>query len=151
MRLTTNQRIAKYSTSPDGNGCVGWVGTTERGYPDLRFGTKMKRVSILILEDKLGRPVRPGYEACHSCGHKWCVSSDHIYEGTHYQNMQDRRRHDGWENNRKGEQHPNATLTDALVLTIRASGLKSTSAARVFGISQSNAYRILKRQAWKHI
>lgn len=41
------------------------------------------------LEEKLGRPIKPKYEACHSCDVPDCVNQEHLWEGTHSQNIAD--------------------------------------------------------------
>lgn len=35
----------------------------------------------LVVEDKLGRPVKPGYFACHSGDDRGCINPDHWWEG----------------------------------------------------------------------
>jgi hypothetical protein len=146
------KRIAYYSDAVRPDGCTYWMGSlTERGYPSLRIGGKLKYVRRLILEDKLKRPIKPKHEACHSCGVRLCVSYNHIYEGTHQQNMQDRKHHDGWQASPRGVNHPAAKLDDATVRAIRRSKLKTVVAATAFGISQSHISRIRLRQSWAHV
>ena len=59
------------------------------GYPRRRINGKYVYLNRYILEQKLGRPIRVGYEACHSCNITNCIEPEHIYEGTHSDNMRD--------------------------------------------------------------
>jgi hypothetical protein len=46
-------------------------------------------VSRIVLAQKLGRPIRPGYCALHRCDYPPCINEDHLWEGTHAENMAD--------------------------------------------------------------
>jgi hypothetical protein len=50
----------------------------------------MKGVARIMLEYKLEREIRPGHLACHHCDVPRCMNLDHIYEGTHKSNAEDK-------------------------------------------------------------
>lgn len=72
-------------------GCKLWVrnGHQPEDYPTLTAGNHRYRGSRLVLARKLGRAIRPGFYACHSCDVPGCVNEEHIYEGTPQQNSAD--------------------------------------------------------------
>src|SRR6516162_7158086 len=76
---------------PDEDGCKIWPGARHGRYPRYRIKGREKfwKASRLVLERKLGRPIKPGFLACHRCDYRNCVAEDHIYEGTHKDNMRD--------------------------------------------------------------
>lgn len=68
-------------------GCKIWTGRiTGKGY--AAFGRRY-RGNRAILKRKLGRDLLPGMYALHTCDNRACVSEDHLYEGTHQDNMDD--------------------------------------------------------------
>ena len=73
---------------PDERGCKNWPHPHERKI--ITIGKEYFRVNRLSLIWKLGRNIRPGYFACHSCNNARCVNPEHIYEGTAFTNAQDR-------------------------------------------------------------
>ena len=57
-------------------------------------------------------------------------------------------------NNRRGENHPNAKLTNEQVISIRdlfKKGFSINVIARNFKVSKWNIVEIVKRQTWTHI
>jgi hypothetical protein len=75
---------------PDEYGCLNYP----RAWPGyaIRIRVNGKRIFAhrLALERKLGRPINPGFLACHHCDWPSCINSDHLYEGTRTYNAQDR-------------------------------------------------------------
>lgn len=76
--------------------------------PHMRVNGKPRRTSILVLELKLGRPLKPGHLACHSCDHPGCHNPKHLWEGTQKENLADMTaKGRGWTGDRNGTRtHP---------------------------------------------
>jgi hypothetical protein len=74
-------------------GCHNWPKGLSNGYGRVFVArARSRRAHRLALERKLGRPIKPGYQALHGCDNRRCVSTapGHVFEDTHARNMQDR-------------------------------------------------------------
>jgi hypothetical protein len=72
---------------PDEYGCNVWPRVEKAAR--VKIEGNQYYVPRLVLERKLGRPIKPGYFACHHCDWPPCVNADHIYEGTKSDNTRD--------------------------------------------------------------
>lgn len=59
------------------------------GYVNQSRDKIIKGAHVWALEEKLGRPLKPWYEACHHCDVRNCIEPEHLFEGTHGDNMKD--------------------------------------------------------------
>jgi hypothetical protein len=78
---------------PDKDGCLIFPSnTTIFAERTVTINGTVYRANRLALERKLGRSIKPGLLACHTCDVKGCVNFDHLYEGTVLDNAKDRAR-----------------------------------------------------------
>ena len=130
--------------------CDLWEGAVDKdGYPSGRNHRK-------VLAEKLGRSIKPGYFACHTCDVPPCVNPDHLYEGTATDNNRDtvRRGRHKYVSNFKGmpgEKHPMCKLTDKQVIEIReryaAGGISQCALADEYGVVQSRISLIVNNKS----
>jgi len=132
-------------------GCWEWIAAkTACGYgkfaKDGGFILANRWVWEFHNKKKLGK-----LHALHKCHNPGCVRPDHIYAGTHQDNMRDMVRA-GRLSDRVGEKNPNAKLTIGDIEAIRAlQGLNQKKVAEWFDCSVENIRRIWSRKTWNHI
>lgn len=149
--------------------CWIWLGykTQRQGYGMPKFHGKHVMAHRVSLEIKLNRSIREGYLSCHTCDNPSCVNPDHLFEGTHIENMIDKcnkgRQAKGEmngtklhpETTAKGIRNAKAKLTDDQIRDIRYrydNGERDQRVlAEIFGISPANVSKIVLRLTWKHI
>lgn len=92
--------------------------------------------------------------ACHKCDNPTCCNPDHIYDGSHAENMRDAKERKRFMPTR-GSKHYSTSLTDAKVKAIREEYSKGDSnmleVAKMFGCSQSAVQRVVSRTTWKDV
>ena len=70
-------------------GCWLWTGSlTEKGYGKVTYKRRTYRAHRLIYEKLVG-PIPTGYFICHTCDVPNCVNPNHLWIGTHKENMRD--------------------------------------------------------------
>lgn len=132
--------------------CWHWRGhRDENGYGKFLVGGKCVTASRVAFFLRNGE--WPNH-ACHKCDNPPCCNPDHIFSGTHQDNMRDmmeKRRHKAY----CGERHGSARLTDKTVLEIRkkykAGNVSMINLAKQYGVSFSSIQRVLTRKTWRHL
>lgn len=145
-------------SSPEPNsGCWLWTGTIDRlGY--ARFGQRRNddgKLHVLVhrmaYESFVG-PIPQDRDILHRCDVRCCVNPDHLFVGTHADNMADmKRKGRARSGNVYGEAHGAAKLKKEMILEIRASNDSNKALAGKFGVDPSTISLIRSRLRWKHV
>jgi len=159
---TTAERFAERTVEFPGDGCHIWIGHRDQyGYGRVWLDGKMRGAHRVAYEAAYGTiPELPDADArgacvLHRCDDPACVNPNHLFVGSHLDNMRDmdtkgRRR----STSRPGERNPAARLTLAAVRDIRvrrAAGATMTSLAREYGLTKGGVAHVVKRRAWRDV
>ena len=153
---TTEERFWSRVGQRSADECWEWQGGKfPDGYGVFRAvlqGQKIQRAHRYSLAAKLGRPIRQGLVACHTCDNRGCVNPNHLYEGTHKDNSRDMVEHG---NHARGERMSARVgkLTEAEAMEIRRlcrAGMSGRQLGERFGISGNYALRIGQGKAWAY-
>lgn len=97
--------------------CTEWIGGAAGGYGIIRYNGRTVRVHRLNWIINNGE-IENGLEVCHHCDNPICYRIDHLFLGTHQENMDDavsKNRMGG----RFGENHHSSKLSEVIVMEIR--------------------------------
>lgn len=150
--VPSRERLLRHHHKVDGpldTPCWVWTGAVDaRGYGRLivkREGKKVHwRAHRLSYQEFVG-PLE-GLFVCHRCDVPRCINPDHLFLGTHTDNMADRDAK-GRNNAARGPQKPSTKLTLEAVEEIKQGGSASALAAK-FGVSVSLIYKVRQGRAW---
>jgi hypothetical protein len=135
------------------DGCWGWAGYKDAGgYGRLMTPDGPARAHRLSYEYHSG-PICDGGYVLHKCDNPECTNPDHLYVGTHDDNMADKAaRGRVFTGERpRGEQHRRSKLTADDVRRLRGSQESNASIARSLGVS-AVAVRLARiGQTWAHL
>jgi HNH endonuclease len=140
--------------------CALWLGyVNEDGYGVTTIGGRPALVHRLIYEAQIG-PIPDGLFVCHTCDVRRCGKREHLFVGTHSDNMADMvakgrafSGHPAPERNR-GTSNPNGKLTPEDVRAIRDAvrlGVETQVAIGArYGVSKHTVYDIARRsKTWR--
>lgn len=131
------------------NGCHIFTGTKDEcGYGRIGKDGRYPRVHREMWEKHYGE-IPSGLCVCHRCDTPACINPDHLFLGTHADNMADRASKGRYNNH--GEKNPSAKLTELEVACIKAllvEGVSQAALGREFGVSDAAIRLIKSGQSW---
>lgn len=139
------------AVSPEPNtGCWLWAGAADRkGYGLMSSGIGRRQVPAHRFSyERFVGPIPAGLYVCHTCDVPSCVNPDHLWLGTHYDNIADATKKKRWA---RGARHPHSKLTDRAVWCIRHSPWSAVEAAEMHGVTPSRVRSLRAGDGWEHI
>lgn len=145
---------AKFIPEPN-SGCWLWEATTNPdGYGRFRYKgtlTGAHRVSLMLYKEQENKNLC----VLHRCDTPCCVNPEHLYFGTHSENMKDRQsKGRGKFPGHKGDTHYRSQLTSEDVQVIKkeiSKGVSDSVLGMLYGISAGAIGNIRRGKNWKHI
>lgn len=144
------------------NECWEWIGTVRNkrsGYGHIRLTKQRKtvyasRLSLSIYE-KLNDIPNSNILCCHKCDNPICVNPNHLFWGSHLNNVQDMIK----KNRRviscsKGENNGFSKLKEDEIREIKKlinEGYNNKEIAKVYNVTHSNISSIKLNKTWKHL
>jgi HNH endonuclease len=128
-----------------GNGCWGWNGANQKGYGCFTYMHKSMRAhrASWILHNG---PIQESMHVLHKCDNPPCSKPEHLFLGSHKENMKDMRS--------KGLHKQYSKLTEEQVKEIKsllASGEKVDDLSKRYGVGFSTVNDIKDGRTWKRL
>ena len=143
--------------TPDEARCWIWHGKTASGhgstYGAIKAGTinngdRRTALAHRISYELYNGPIPDGIHVLHKCDVSLCVNPDHLFLGTHRDNIDDMLSKD---RSCRGERNGHAVLTESDVLFIRHSSESTKDLALKYCISASAIRKARSGRTWRHI
>lgn len=125
--------------------CWIWKGFTNRkGYGRFSFRHNKSATAHRVSYEVFKGPIENNLFVCHQCDNPSCVNPDHLWLGTHLENMIDMIE--------KGRQ--SSKMTPKKVIEIRKlwdNGISHAKLQELFGVTSGTISSIIHRRIWKHV
>lgn len=141
-----------FSKAQIGPGCWDYMGSGAGTGGYMRISVKGKNTLAHRYAYSVTKgPIPEGKIVCHRCDNKACVNPDHLFLGTHQDNMDDKVAKG---RQPKGENAKQSKLNEIQVLEImgrRKRGESGPSIAADFPVNVDQIYKITRGQNWRHL
>lgn len=139
------------NSGPHESGCILWTGPINPhgyGHCSKRFGPTnlAHRLSFMASNG----PLLKGLSICHKCDVRRCINPEHLFQGTHFDNIRDCVKK-GRATRAKGEKAALSRLTEEKVREILESAEPRSVLAQRFSITSANVWFIQRRRTWRHV
>ncbi len=131
--------------------CWNWQGAIQsKGYGSVGISKKKSALAHRIAYEITNGEIPNGLMVLHKCDNRRCINPNHLYLGTHQDNMKDMVERD---RQARGERNARSRLTNEDVENIRRIyGMGNHTQQQVadqFGVSISSIRKILSEEYWK--
>jgi len=135
--------------------CWEWTKSkSDDGYGRVSMRGKMTSAHRAAFLLSFGQMPQGKTLVLHRCDNRLCCNPDHLFAGTHADNMMDRAAR-GRSSGPKGEHQHDCKLTEKEVLEIRrirkTSGYSYAKIAGIFNVNVSHIGSIVRGERWKHL
>jgi hypothetical protein len=144
---TTRERFFSKVKINDVTGCHEWTGAKFRdGYGQFRVGNGT--LKMISAHRWICEPIPEGMLVLHKCDNRSCVNRDHLFFGSHKENMTDM-----VAKNRqaKGARCAKTKLTEDQVKEIRKDTRRQRDIADAYGVGKSLISYIKRKEIWTHV
>lgn len=139
------------------DGCFYWKGgTNERGaglFSVMRDGMKMQQAHRYSWELHFG-PIPAGKQVLHTCDHPACVNPDHLWLGTHADNMADMARKGRGRNGHTPGYRSKLTVEQVREIRDRChwtNGWTWAGLGREYGVHEETIRRVVLEKTWRNV
>lgn len=140
------------------SGCWVWIGSRGKaGYGTFNAGSNKTTGAHRWSYENFVGPIDGNLFVCHRCDVRSCVNPNHLFLGTHLENMRDASKKGRLRggNGKIGEDHHLSKLTQSDVVQIRSEYTGKygdlTRLARRFGVSLTSIARVAKNRTWRNV
>ena len=154
---TLIERFEVKFTKTDNSLCWEWTANkNNKGYGMFYPGYgKNKRLAHRISYELHVAPIPEGKHVLHICDNPGCVNPEHLFTGTHGDNMRDKEaKNRGNHVSLKGEQNASSILTEKSVISIRdlySTGKTRDQLTAMFGVTYACIADIINNRSWTHL
>lgn len=151
------ERIERFSIPEPMSGCWLWFGGFQTNPAGMRYGTLsyggQKWRAHRLSYEAFREPIPAGLYVCHSCDNSLCVNPEHLFVGTHQDNVDDRERK-GRNRPPRGEACGASKITQEIAAHIKwllARGEPKRVIAAKFNISRRTVQSISAGTNWSYV
>lgn len=150
---SAKQRLLARISKNDSTGCWEFTGCLDsKGYGLLTINNISHKAHRISYQEFVGE-IPNCLFVLHKCDNRKCVNPEHLFVGTHIENMQDMV-NKGRSQRRSGSKHHNAKLTESDIPEIRkrlANGDVPAKIAEKYSVHSTVITKINRKELWGHV